>query len=71
MRRLEIAAGSHSSHPMGWRIGSQPLAIDFRADNGLAVPALFDYREEANSGHAVGNASNAVPAGQRALAGRG
>jgi hypothetical protein len=36
------------------------VGIRVRADNGLAVPALFDYCEEAKLGYAVGYASNPV-----------
>jgi hypothetical protein len=36
------------------------VEIRVRADNGLAVPAMFDYCEEAKLGYAVGYASNPV-----------
>ena len=36
------------------------VEIRVRADNGLAVPAMFDYCEEARLGYAVGYASNPV-----------
>jgi hypothetical protein len=36
------------------------LDIRVRGDNGLAVPAMLDYCEEANLGYALGYATNAV-----------
>ena len=42
------------------RLAWPGVEIRVRADNGLAVPAMFDYCEEAELGYAVGYASNAV-----------
>ncbi len=42
------------------RLAWPGVEIRVRADNGLAVPALFDYCEEAKLGYAVGYASNPV-----------
>ena len=42
------------------RLAWPKVEIRVRADNGLAVPAMFDYCEEANLGYAIGYASNPV-----------
>jgi hypothetical protein len=42
------------------RLAWPGVEIRVRADNGLAVPAMFDYCEEAKLGYALGYASNAV-----------
>lgn len=42
------------------RLAWPEVGIRVRADNGLAVPAMFDYCEEAKLGYAVGYASNTV-----------
>jgi Transposase DDE domain group 1 len=42
------------------RLAWPGVEIRVRADNGLAVPAMFDYCEEAKRGYAVGYASNPV-----------
>jgi hypothetical protein len=42
------------------RLAWPEVDIRVRADNGLAVPAMFDYCEEAKLGYALGYASNAV-----------
>jgi hypothetical protein len=42
------------------RLAWPDVEIRVRADNGLAVPGMFDYCEEAKLGYALGYASNAV-----------
>ena len=42
------------------RLAWSGVEIRVRADNGLALPAMFDYCEEAKLGYAIGYASNPV-----------